>query len=74
MLEEYASGAAYEGRKDLGNTVAGDGKHAEMREVQVGRAIGADRQVTSGLAAGDSVVLDPPAELQDGGRIETQAE
>lgn len=24
-LQEYASGAAYEGRKDLGNTVAGDG-------------------------------------------------
>lgn len=25
-MEEYASGAAYEGRKDLGNTVKGDGK------------------------------------------------
>lgn len=25
VLEEYASGKAYEGRKDLGNTVAGDG-------------------------------------------------
>lgn len=30
-LEEYASGAAYEGRKDLGNTVKGDGKRFKGR-------------------------------------------
>ncbi|MCT7662243.1 peptidoglycan-binding protein [Shinella kummerowiae] len=29
--EEYASGAAYEGRKDLGNTEAGDGKRFKGR-------------------------------------------
>ncbi|MFD1330710.1 hypothetical protein ACFQ4O_01715 [Methylopila musalis] len=30
-MEEYASGAAYEGRKDLGNTQAGDGKRFKGR-------------------------------------------
>lgn len=30
-LEEYASGAAYEGRKDLGNTVKGDGRRFKGR-------------------------------------------
>jgi len=30
-LHEYASGAAYEGRKDLGNTKAGDGKRYKGR-------------------------------------------
>lgn len=32
-LEEYASGAAYEGRKDLGNTVKGDGKRYKGRGI-----------------------------------------
>ncbi len=58
--------------KDVAFVVAGDGKRVELRELEVGRAIGEDRQVTSGLSAGDSVVLDPPAELQDGGRIEAK--
>ena len=30
-MEEYASGAAYEGRKDLGNTQSGDGKRFKGR-------------------------------------------
>lgn len=58
--------------KDVAFAVAGDGKRVELRELEVGRAIGEDRQVTAGLSAGDSVVLDPPAELQDGGRIEAK--
>lgn len=33
VLEEYASGAAYEGRKNLGNTVAGDGKRFKGRGI-----------------------------------------
>lgn len=33
VLEEYASGADYEGRKDLGNTVAGDGKRFKGRGI-----------------------------------------
>jgi putative chitinase len=32
-LEEYASGVAYEGRKDLGNTVRGDGKRYKGRGI-----------------------------------------
>ena len=32
-LEEYASGAAYEGRKDLGNVKAGDGKRYKGRGI-----------------------------------------
>ena len=32
-LEEYASGAAYEGRKDLGNTQKGDGKRFKGRGI-----------------------------------------
>lgn len=33
VLEEYASGAAYEGRKDLGNTQQGDGKRYKGRGI-----------------------------------------
>jgi len=33
VLEEYASGADYEGRRDLGNTVAGDGKRFKGRGI-----------------------------------------
>lgn len=33
VLEEYASGSDYEGRKDLGNTVAGDGKKFKGRGI-----------------------------------------
>jgi RND family efflux transporter MFP subunit len=55
--------------KDVAFAVADGGKRAQLREVEVGRAMGDDRQVTSGLSAGDTVVLDPPTGLQDGGRI-----
>lgn len=33
VLEEYASGVAYEGRKDLGNTYTGDGKKFKGRGI-----------------------------------------
>ena len=33
VLEEYASGAAYEGRRDLGNTQLGDGKRFKGRGI-----------------------------------------
>lgn len=33
VLEEYASGAGYEGRKDLGNVYAGDGKKFKGRGI-----------------------------------------
>src|SRR5690349_12430119 len=32
-LQEYASGVAYEGRKDLGNTYTGDGKKFKGRGI-----------------------------------------
>lgn len=57
------------GGRDVAFVVVAGGERVQSRDVEVGRAIGDDRQVTSGLSAGDAVVLDPPAELQDGGRI-----
>ncbi|MGV8940597.1 MAG: efflux RND transporter periplasmic adaptor subunit [Lysobacter sp.] len=46
------------------------------RVVRVGRSLGDDREVTSGLSGGDVVVLDPPLALADGAtvRVTTQAE
>ena len=41
----------------------------ERRAVAVGGTAGSDVEVRSGLRAGDRVVLDPPADLADGGRV-----
>ncbi len=41
----------------------------EERELKLGREMGDDRQVLQGLSAGESVVLDPPAELKDGAKV-----
>ncbi|UKE47010.1 MULTISPECIES: efflux RND transporter periplasmic adaptor subunit [Xanthomonas translucens group] len=38
----------------------------EQRTLKTGIALGDDRQVLSGLTAGDTVVLDPPETLRDG--------
>ncbi len=43
-----------------------DDNTVEQRDLKIGIAMGDDRQVLSGLAAGDSIVLDPPAGLKDG--------
>ncbi len=40
--------------------------HARRTPVTLGGTLGPERQVLSGLAAGDSVITDPPAELKDG--------
>jgi RND family efflux transporter MFP subunit len=55
--------------KDVAFALAEDGERVELREIEVGRALGDDRQVTTGLSAGDTVVLDPPAQLEDGARV-----
>ncbi|MDR6675380.1 efflux RND transporter periplasmic adaptor subunit [Xanthomonas sp. 1678] len=41
----------------------------ERRALKTGIALGDDRQVLSGLAAGDTVVLDPPETLRDGVKV-----
>ena len=61
VLEEYASGAAYEGRKNLGNTVAGDGRRFKGRGIfqctgranytEYGRRLGLDLVKEPTLAA-----------------------
>ncbi len=43
------------------------------REVSVGRSLGEDREVTSGLSGGDVVVLDPPTTLTDGASVRVAA-
>ncbi|MGY0618243.1 efflux RND transporter periplasmic adaptor subunit [Lysobacter sp. A378] len=40
-----------------------------QRRLETGRALGDDRQVISGLSAGETVVLDPPEALQDGAKV-----
>ncbi len=49
--------------------VAADGR-AARRNVQVGRSSGPETQVTSGLVAGERVIVDAPATLADGMSIE----
>ncbi|MCI4568218.1 efflux RND transporter periplasmic adaptor subunit [Lysobacter sp. CFH 32150] len=41
----------------------------QRHAVKLGRTLGDDREVLDGLAGGDTVVLDPPAGLEDGGKI-----
>ncbi|MDH5835291.1 efflux RND transporter periplasmic adaptor subunit [Luteimonas kalidii] len=53
--------------------VVGDGNVVERREVEAGGTIGDAREVTSGLAPGETVVVDPPAELADGAIVTTEA-
>ncbi|MGC4252419.1 MAG: glycoside hydrolase family 19 protein [Sphingobium sp.] len=66
-MEEIASGAAYEGRKDLGNVISGDGKRYKGRgPLQItgranyqrfGRLIGIDIEESPELAANPSIGL-----------------
>ena len=46
----------------------------EERELRLGREMGDDRQVLQGLSPGESVVLDPPAELKEGNKVKMAEE
>ena len=60
---------------DVAFAVTGDdGDRVERRALKLGRALGDGREVLAGLSPGETVVLDPPAELQDGGRIRPAGE
>ena len=63
-----AAALAQRDGKTMAFTVGEDGKVA-MHAVSTGIDMGKDKQVLSGLAAGQSVVLDPPASLKDGDAV-----
>jgi hypothetical protein len=44
-------------------------EQVQRRTLKLGRTLGEDREVLDGLAGGDTVVLDPPADLADGARV-----
>ncbi len=48
-------------------------RRAQVRRVTLGRTLGESREVRSGLRAGETVVLDPAAELKDGARVRESA-
>jgi RND family efflux transporter MFP subunit len=54
--------------------VLGEEERVEQRTLKIGMAMGNDRQVRSGLTVGDTVVLDPPAELKDGAKVKVAQE
>jgi len=54
--------------------VVGDKGVVSQHAVTIGRQLGDDRQVMSGLSTGDDVVLDPPAELKDGSLVRVAPE
>jgi RND family efflux transporter MFP subunit len=55
---------------DVAFVVTGDDNdRVEQRTIKPGSVLGEDREVVSGLRSGEEVVLDPPPELQDGGKI-----
>jgi RND family efflux transporter MFP subunit len=43
--------------------------HARRRSIDAGPVMGDAREVRSGLSAGETIILDPPAELADGARV-----
>lgn len=63
-----ATSLAQRDGKTVAFTVGEDGK-VVAHAVSTGIDMGKDKQVLSGLAAGQSVVLDPPATLKDGDAV-----
>ena len=62
-----ANAIVQRGGKDVAFVV--EGEQAMQRDVKLGRSLGDDREVLSGLSGGDAVVLDPPEQLADGARV-----
>ena len=54
--------------------VVGAENSVELRKVEAGARSGEDREVVSGLAPGETVVVGPPAELADGATVSTGTE
>jgi len=50
------------------------GDKVRQQAVKLGRTLGEDREVLAGLAAGDSVVIDPPQKLVDGAHVRVAAD
>jgi RND family efflux transporter MFP subunit len=48
-----------------------DGDRVNRRSIAVGEVAQAESQITKGVAAGETVVLAPPASLEDGARVRT---
>lgn len=55
--------------KDVAFALDDKGDAVEQRTLKTGIALGDDRQVLSGLSAGETVVLDPPDQLEDGSKV-----
>ncbi|HEY4857959.1 MAG TPA: efflux RND transporter periplasmic adaptor subunit, partial [Xanthobacteraceae bacterium] len=47
---------------------------AEFRKVRVKRDFGTRVEVDAGIKAGDQVILNPPVNLVDGGKVQARAE
>jgi RND family efflux transporter MFP subunit len=62
-----ASAVRVEGKSGIVFVVAGD--KVQRRSVSLGQSMGADRQILSGLAAGERVVLSPPSSLGEGDAV-----
>jgi RND family efflux transporter MFP subunit len=67
-----AAAIARRGDSDVAFVVGAD-KTVAQRGLTLGRALGDDRQVLSGLSTGDEVVLDPPPEMTDGAAVRIAA-
>ena len=61
-------------RKDADVVFVLDGETARLRKVTLGRTLGSDREVLSGLSGGDAVILDAPEQLRDGARVKHAAD
>src|SRR5690606_37009789 len=70
---QVPSSALFRAGEDWAAFVVEDGR-ARRRLVQVGQQAGLRTQITAGLEAGDVVIVHPGNEVEDGVRVETQAE